>query len=246
MPKRPREYKSKTPRRYRRKGTVTTATARPRAPMASRGYRLNPIEKKVNDLNTDAAGGQTITSAGWFQSMSLIAVGSDFTQRIGRKIFINYFSMKLFLKPQALAAPGVCVNAVDFTGCQLRLMLIYDTQPNGAYPGVNDILWTNVGNRQPFSLINLNNRDRFHVFWDKLFVFDPLDVTQGVAGTKLSYAVKKFIRIKKETIYSNVLSDIASISTGNLFLFGLSNIALSTDNACPCISYHARIRFSDP
>lgn len=59
--------------------------------------------------------------------------------------------------------PGLTVSANAAQGCYLRLVIVYDTQPNsGALPAGTDIWVAN----DPNSAANLNNRDRFKVVMD--------------------------------------------------------------------------------
>ena len=68
---------------------------------------------------------------GAFQSLVNIKQGNAISQRIGNKI--NLKSVRLRF---SLDSTGVLTN----TPTDTRLLLVYDRQPNGAYPTVNDFL----------------------------------------------------------------------------------------------------------
>lgn len=105
------------------------------------------------------------TTAGTVTCLNEIQAGSSFYNRIGRRIEIQSAQLNLSLKP-------VGTNVSDYYEPDfLRIMLVYDSQTNGAIPALADILQSvdQTGaalTSRAYSLLNLNNRDRFTVIRD--------------------------------------------------------------------------------
>lgn len=129
------------------------------------------------------------------------AVGSDFTDRIGRK------SMFKSLLLQGLVAPvSGAVSSLN------RIMLVYDTQPNGALAVVTDVL--NTANAA--SMLNLNNRDRFEILWDEYF--ETGFYTAGAVADRTSRPVRQYQEFDLPTVYGGAGATVASVQTGALLL----------------------------
>ena len=99
-----------------------------------------------------------ITTAGTVTLINGIATGTDINNRVGRKVIMKSLVFNVNNFPVATTA-----NALQ--GIMLRHMIVYDSQPNsaGTVPAVTDILETAT----TLSPLNLNNRDRFRVIYDK-------------------------------------------------------------------------------
>ena len=118
---------------------------------------LGMMEKKVVDTASASYACDTTGSVTLLNSM---AQGSDFTNRIGRKYTNVAVQLEGFLGPQD--------NSIGTTKC--RVMLIYDSQPNGALPAIADVLTASTSN----AFMNLNNRDRFKVLCDENYTLGQL------------------------------------------------------------------------
>lgn len=210
------------------------------APLRTGGYRLNRAERKTNDL---ATGAYQVNTTGTFQLLACPQTGSDFNQRIGRKIILK----SVFIRGYVATEPGRSASPpLVSQGAQMgRVIVFMDAQPNGAAPAVTDLLVE----ANPSSQLNLNYRDRFKVLVDKEFVFDPyiLSVTasQAVCNTsKQIVPFKKYKKINMETIFgATSTGSVGDITTGALYMFWIgTSIASATDiNA----SVSCRVRYTD-
>jgi len=182
-------------------------------------------------------------------SLNTVQEGAGFYNRIGRRI-----NMK------SVHITGQIVPSGNATGAgvaeYLRIMLIYDRQPNGALPGATDVLadYGQDGNTSTtaFSHINMNNVERFAVLRD-MRVAVPENGSGGATQQINSIVgqqdnkVNWFVKLKDlETHYkSNSNPDtVADIATGHLFIMTLGNVAANA-NYGYTFDFNARLRFTD-
>lgn len=114
-----------------------------------------------NQIVDASAGGTTVVpqqNAGVTTPQVGIPGGSGYNQRIGRKIFLKYISIRALVKP---VAPATFTPSVQ----NFRIVLLYDRQPNLALPGVGDIFQEAAG-LTVLAFHEDKNRDRFVTLWD--------------------------------------------------------------------------------
>lgn len=171
-----------------------------------------------------------IPSAGQINLFNGVASGTDFNQRIGRKITMKSLYLRFTLNPIATASAPV--------GDIVRVMMIYDTQANGALPSVTDVLVT--ANWQ--AAMNLNNRDRFKVLYDKFINMPANTYTAGAltAGSPTQKYLSKFKQCSLEVVYSGTAATIGSIATGAVY-----TLVISSANNVSNINLDIRTRFID-
>jgi len=220
MPKRKFAKTGKTVFKRRR----TNGVSKPLAPPRTGGFwgvkARSADEKKFVDteINTD------IDTTGTVTPINLVATGTDFFNRIGRKILIKSFQVRAFLGIEN-------VNQ----GSGVRYMLVYDKQTNGALPAVGDILGIPTTSNPFTAMLNLNNRDRFVILWDKIYRMD--------LGSGIITVLKKYKKLSHETVYSGTTAAIGSIATGGLYLLQIGSVASGmTDVDQTAV---VRIRFTD-
>lgn len=231
---------------YRRPNTrpayqnlVVARPQRAMAPLASRGYRLNNVERKVADIAVTLYG---VNTTGSFTLMAKPQLGSDMTDRIGRKIQLKSFYIRGFVATEAALNAVVGVNPT----MQARMIIFVDLQPNGAVPVVTDLLNT----ASPASHLNLSNRDRFKIYCDKTFVFDPYlystTATQAYASASNQiFQIKKFKKINLEMVFNGTNGGtIADITSGALYMFWIGSV-VSGANTDMNASVGTRVRYSD-
>lgn len=207
--------------------------ARSFAPMRTGGFYGGYQRRGRQELKaTDIAQPNIALSTGMqLTLLNGVAQGTDFTQRIGRKTLMK----------SLLVRWGVTNNGVggDGSGDIMRLMVIYDMQSNSAAPSAGDILQSAS---DVYSPLNLNNRDRFKVLFDRnitlnSFVATVTPTVQGAPGPKF---IKIYKKINLETIFSGTGSTIGSISTGSIYLCALAG---STEYSS---QFYSRVRYVDP
>lgn len=199
-----------------------------RPPMRPSATELKVIDTASAQYAADTTGAITLISG--------VATGTDYTNRIGRKVMLKTIQVQGTVYP-------VDDNTQSGTS---RVMVVYDKQPTPAValPVMTDILNTSDGD----SYMNLNNRDRFVVMADiKIPVGRVL--TSTTATQSLAYAVSPGIqhiniyrRINLEEIFSGTGATFASITSGQLLLVvvGTQAAGLGGQAQLTC-----RVRFAD-
>lgn len=186
--------------------------------------KSSTVEKKYIDTApavyaADVTGSITLISG--------VATGTDYTNRIGRKILVNSIYVR-----------GVVFTVGSNTNNSLaRLMLVYDKQPTGALPVMTDILNSSTSVDQ----LNPNNRDRFAIIMDKQFGLGA-NVNAVYANTPNIFPIKKFKKCNLEIVFDGTTSGIASISTGAIYGVVIGNQTATTG---PDFDISYRIRFTD-
>lgn len=209
-------------------------------PSASRGYKPNAVEKKVYDI---APGAYNANTTGDIRCLALPTLGTDMTNRIGRKIVLKSVYIKGMVQMESAANPTTADLA---TGNLTRIIIFADMQPNGALPAVTDVL----NSALPQSHLNLNNRDRFKIYCDKMYYMDPMvyntTATQAVAcWGNTGRAIKIYKRLNLETIFNATNGGtIADISSGALLILTIGNVAAGTRTDAD-FSLGIRVRFAD-
>lgn len=185
-------------------------------PLATRGYSPNSVERKVFDV---AATSYNVNATGFTQALCIPTLGSDMTNRIGRKICLKSIQIQGFVNiANAKAVPMI---ESEVSAQYARFILLWDTQPNGALPSITDVL-TTLSTNAP---LNLNNRDRFRVLVDKRYCLDPFifnSTTSCCSATNQIKPVKIYRKLNLETIFNatngGTIADIASGSLTALWI----------------------------
>lgn len=177
-----------------------------------------------------------------------IAEGSSFFNRIGRRI-----TMKSICVEGHIVNSGVeSGDALDY----IRILLVYDRQPNGAVPSLADVI-TNVnqagtGETNPFGFPNYTNLDRFRILRDyRLGMFDTgnaAGLTEAnsavVNQTEPTQRIKFFVNLKDaETRYGLTTGVIGAINSGSLLLVMAGSQAAA--DAPYSFRFNARLRYRD-
>lgn len=201
-----------------------------------------PTEQKAIDI---ALATYQVNTTGAFTLLNGCIQGTDFNERIGRKIIPRSVYIRGQMYPE-LARTSVTAGVQETLAQLGRMILFVDLQPNGAAPAVTDLLNT----ASSFSQLNLNNRDRFRILVDKAFAFPnavkaftALGSTSGTYGS--NFKLKIYKKLQMETIYnSGNAGTIADIQSGALYILWLGSEASGTTdiNAMATV----RLRFSDP
>lgn len=156
-----------------------------------------------------------------------VATGTDFTNRIGRKVCWK-----------SILIQGVLSYETSAQAASLsRVMLVYDSQPNGALPAITDVLLAATSTAP----LNLNNRDRFRVIMDKRVVLGQVSNTATQSFATQSVAeVRKYKKLNMETIFDGTTAAIADVQSGSIFMLTVGNAA-----NCGILVASIRSRFND-
>lgn len=237
---------------------ITQSIARTRNLTYSRGMRsgvsvvrgnlyapasLHSYNREIKSLDLPL---QTIafTTAGGIIALNLIAPGSSYFNRIGRKIEMKSLNVNGVITLNATTVAGV-----------VRFLIVYDRQANGALPAVQDViqttdyLGTNTLNVQ--SNINLNNRDRFTILRDMRVFIPSATVTAGVVTNPgdtdpvaPTYFMKMFVPLKAMVVQyksDSATPVIGDIATGSLLFLTIGNTTTGTVQISP----EFRLRYTD-
>lgn len=229
--KRQRSFSYKN-RPYKRPRTTATTQSR----FSNRPKLYSSNEKKVQDIQTQD---YQVDNVGSFTLLCNPVLGSDFNERIGRKVVTR----NLYIKGAISTAPSTVIPNTNTNRQHVRMILFVDLQPNAATPVVTDLLNTAT----PSSHLNLNNRDRFRVIADKEYVLDPYVVDLAVYGAastcnQVKY-VKKYKRWSQEIIFNATNGGtIADITSGAMYMFWIGDQA---PGAASIFTGATRVRYVD-
>jgi len=211
-------------------GTPMQIVASGVAPLRTGGFwgtRRTGQEKKTVDVDPTVV---AVNTTGSVTLLNGIATGTDFTDRIGRKVLLKSIQLRWQLEPTDQVVGGnLC-----------RIVIVYDAQTNGAAPAVTDVLKS----ASPLANVNLNNRDRFQILFDKTYLqlFAANTATQAVAFGQAYFRGKLYRRLKHEMVFGGTTAAVGSIQTGSIYLITIgSNIATADSQ----LSFTSRIRFMD-
>lgn len=195
----------------------------------------SPAERKVVDT---ASATYQVNTTGSVTLINGIATGTDFTNRIGRRVNLTAVQARGFVRPE-----GGANSSTALGGYQYRFMLVQDLQNNGSstVPAITDIL----EEARPDSFMNLNNRERFKVLYDKQGIIGPrvIETTFAVAGSPSASNVNVYKKCNIPMVFEGTAATLSSISSGSVYAVWVGSSAANTDDLNATMSY--RVRFVD-
>lgn len=159
--------------------------------------------------------------------LSGIAAGSDYDERIGRKVV---------LKDLLLTGSIQLDNATQY-GQRAHIVVVKDKVPTGTLPAPNLIY-------DKFGLRVLENTPRFQVLMSKTFNLRPTtapDVTPTVVQSESRFFFRR-IAINDVATYSGATAGLGDISGNGIYLILWTETSTSAD---VLIQGKARLRFSE-
>lgn len=186
----------------------------------------------VNTLNSvvysEPSAGPLTTAL--YTCVNEVKQGSTVYQRNANRIIVKSIDVR--------GVVGASYTGAQFTGCNVRVMLVYDRQCNGAAAGIGDIFACSTDGTNPNphfgSKMNIANKSRFIFLRDEIHTIDP--------GADTSCDIHIFHKCRLETEYKASAMTIGDIATGALYL--LIFTSGSTYN-CPSLSMEVRIRYTE-
>lgn len=187
------------------------------------------VERKVVD--TTAAVYQA-NATGSVTLLNGIATGTDYTNRIGRRVNIVAIQGRGLLFPETAALAGP--QAV-------RCLIIEDMQTNGVIATPSDIF----NELSPFTFLNLNNRERFKVHWDKQYVFgsSSTTATQTYSVPPQTHQFNVYKKVNIPMVFEGTAATIGSVSSGALYFVTLGSVVAGTQDVNVAAAF--RVRFID-
>lgn len=218
---------------------------------------LKALDTAIDTFNAGAPSGWGVPFTNSFATANIgimllndVGPGSGFYQRVGRKIDMKSVEFKLSIRPgdgSTVSYGGLAAG--NYGPSYLRMMILYDSQANGALPAIADIFQnTNslgANTNTVFSLINLNNRERFKVLRDvemttpgfSIVAGPPVVLTTNTQADQKNWETAYSDYIKLKGLPVQFKSDNApipaapvptNIATGALYLIMLSESSPAT------------------
>lgn len=180
---------------------------------------LKAYDTLVNQAFNTTGGPPPITS------LNNLVVGPEIYQRVGRKIYMKSLHFRGVIYPTV-------TSIQDFA----RIIILYDSNPNGSFPAYTGILKdSTVGaGTNYFSHLNLDNRERFKVLKDYQVMLPSVTVAAGaLTNESLMDPIKNTLNVEwfiplhgLEAVYNNVNGGtIADCQTGSIILMTISSNA---------------------
>lgn len=199
-------------------------------------------EIKAIDVNVTAS--MAIPGSITFNLLNGVQAGAAFYNRVGSRIEMKSVHIRGYIRNMT-----TCIDDVA------RFLVVYDRQPNGAFPNITDIIQSrdqqgataNTG----VSPINLDQRDRFVILRDYQVYLPSVTNTAGVLtngpahqcnGNPLEFSM--FIKLKGLVTHYKSSSNpttVADINTGGLYALCL---CFNDDSKWRC-QFSSRLRFDD-
>ena len=183
--------------------------------------------------------------------------GTDATNRLGRKINIRSYLLRICARlTEAAGATGEQSLVSGISQC-VRVVVVWDKQPNGGIALANqvfsDVSSVAAGDPQneaeitSAAVMQLNNRDRFVVLSD-----DRANLS-CTGASEHTFEIRRNVNL--ETVYSAIApsgqAGIAQIASGSLLAFFLGEVPkgvagpAANPSSAYAVSCMARIRFYD-
>lgn len=201
--------------------------------LATRGFK-GGYGKTANELKFQDIGVTTyqVNTTASITLLHIPTLGSDFNNRIGRKTLIK----SLFIRGRLFWEAG----SLNTNSQHARMIVLWDTQPNGAAPAATDVLVS----AETASQLNPNNRDRFKVLCDKQFVMGPFNGATPAFGVPAGHSIKLYKKLSLETIFNSTNGGtIGDINSGALYMFWIGTVASGTNDLNAILS--TRVRYVD-
>lgn len=193
-------------------------------------YNGPGYEKKFKD---ESMANDAITPTMVITNLSVIAQGTNESERIGRRITIRNIHLKGAVH---LASTAQITQTADV----VRLMIVQDTQTNGVQMTALNLLETDT----IFSFRNLANSSRFKILWAKDLNVASKCGASLIAGDVQNYGEER--RYVKANIKTNIVIEydlntgaIGTVKSNNLYF-----VTQSQDGHC-FFTGQVRLRYSD-
>lgn len=214
-----RRYRKKT---YRKRGArrrpPTTRVIRQIAAKTVRSMAEHKMKQVENSLRSVAA--DTDSSI----CLNNMTLGDDISNRTGRQIMMTSIQLNM-----------VFYNTSASADKQIRVILLYDREPQETAPAVAEVWDTTTVDWQYGAPRLIDNRYRFKILKDWMFTLSSTDSDDN-RTTKI---IRYYRKLKHATIYdAGNAGSIADIRKGSLYLIYRALTDVNVD-------YVSRLRFID-
>lgn len=228
----------------RRRGGARKRFRKRRASRLARTGGFTGLELKF--MNTERSTTTLTTSwahynDGTMQCLNGLVQNSTESGRIGRRVQIHSIHIRGFFNTLANLS-----NAVPQGSHLVRVLLVLDTQTNGAQGPANLIMDT-TGAQDLFAFRNLEYTTRFKVLWDRQMMITSPQGAEGASASHYCALGLKGFKINKTfktpigVTYSDAGGTVAAVTDNSLHIIALVN---SSVNPVTSISFVSRIRYT--
>lgn len=196
-----------------------------KAKKPSKVSKFQEVIRTAEVKNIDLVAAATpLPATGWAGPtlLNAVAQGIGNQQRVGRRYTTSRVQYRL---------------TANTSGAGLRVLIVYDRQPNGVAPTITDILPFNDVN----SFMSLTNSDRFLVISDKQWVPGKDGNIGGGPGGNV-YGMD-YIKCSLDTVCSTAGGTIADVSTGAFWIMA-AQLTAGTP-AAGVLNLTTRLRYTD-
>lgn len=213
-------------------------------PAITRGPRmeLKSVDTSNGFTNFAYAGGGAGVSV---NVLNLLTPGTGDGQRIGRQCNLRSLEVRGHVE-------WVGVNTAAELQMCLRMLLIFDRQPNGAVP-----VWADIMNAvDPFALPLTANKERFVILRDRQIIAPPIGINGAASAfpggypgadrmEPQSWNYHEYVKLKGlETTFKGTTGTIADIMTGSILMI-LASGQQNSANPPWGFNYATRVRYYD-
>lgn len=186
---------------------------------------------------TDVTAFGAVSGSGSFSLLNGLNLGTSAVTRVGRQIMMKSIHLKFDMNGSLFA------NTPTSAANMLRIMILYDAQPNGALPAASDLLENTTTGVQTISGTAMRYAQRFRILYDKRWILQH-QLSSTTTGTFSSVFDEVYLKVNLKTIYANSNNgDITDIDTGALLLFITSDAAATANY--PDLLFYSRVRYVD-
>lgn len=181
--------------------------------------KLINIEEKILEV---VQGSTAFNTTGTIWSVSTVAQGTDYTERVGNSI-----------KMQKIIVRWRVFKNGSATSSMVRVILFRDLDGYGTAPTTADVLQTVGGATAPLTPVDFLNRKRFAIIHDEM-----VDINS--TGDS-SYSQTWSAPHEGHILYLGTTAAAASNGKGSVYMLAVSDEATNT----PTIAFSSRIVFTD-
>ena len=198
------------------------------------------MSKALKSLDVSASVYNPAYDIADFSLLNGILAGTGPSQMIGRRITIK--SILLNYSVNNIAATSG--NLTTYNPEVIRVVLVYDKEPQSTKPLVTDVFSTN----SPVGPMNLANSSRFLVLYDQRHSMGCQNVLTGGAtyanttGPLTAFGTK-YLKVALPMEGPSSAGGIAGINTGAIWFYAVSDSPNANGNAT--VTYYSRIRYYD-
>lgn len=232
-------YQALKKRQYLRKD-VTTTPKKTSTPSSMVLYKIPRSKSLTNPRmadpgpelkNIDVSGSIGVIVGTQWSELDLlnpIAQGAASNARVGRNVQLKSLMFRW--------------NTSSVTWSSIRVLIVYDREPNLALPLITDVLVQSNFN----SPMNLSNGNRFVILADELHNNEGLGVVNNnSANTAQTRSGKIFKKLNLPMKFEGTSTDITSITQGAIFAMIAIPFPWQGGGTAPGIGYISRIRYTD-